>query len=766
MKKRTSESGMAMIFTMMAIIIIAGTLALAMNRTRSAKMDTDRAIDQMLLQEAAQAGIEIVTRDLWRQYIETSGNTTRNWASYRAYLNSTLGIPINEDLNDNGILDPGEDGNGNGYLNVPPGEYDPDGKEMLDEPRAFTHGDDNQVLATIESVKIKRFDGLEHSLITVTSTATLNGASKKAVQVLDIGAPTRNHAQFAIIANNISCTICHADILSLDLEYNNDPDMFGEFNRNKVASLLSLMVRKSGAESNLAGTLYTRGDVLDDSGKVYSNGGLASTSFKAYDLNDENGKIVQNGSGGMSQIPMALAGTTPEGDLEQFGSLYRNYPTDESQQTDGSVPNSFPAPYPDDDEDRYVDDDEFEMVKNTSNGRIQFEADGDDQGGAITAGVAFGVPRGGAYAGAALPTTSNDAMSSLKEDGAYDGNLILVGSEDDPINISGTVAVDGDLVLAGPIKGDGQLLVRGNTYVVGDVTYADGTKFGQAEDGTENAFALVSGGSILMGDYNSIRGVNHTGRNGEQFPNWSKYSIHTRKKNVSGTDTVSGSTQTLKYGYFDQFSVDPNAEINSGRPGTQFSFAMSELQLFNMMELNRAKADPTYTPRFYGLRESQPNNIWVFDTKKANNEEHSVKYNYKGVYTLAEYVTSFGLDPSILTRAAYHYLNPQGNWMSEDTLRQIWWDDEMTRPSSGRPFQFDGLLYSNNSIFSISRSGTRHNSNAKGQMILRGGVISSDLGIFVPEGLQLLYDPRVERFIELRDQSVVTYSRLAFYFED
>jgi len=354
----------------------------------------------------------------------------------------------------------------------------------------------------------------------------------------------------------------------------------------------------------------------------------------------------------------------------------------------------------------------------------------------------------------------------LSNDGFYDGNLILVGTADDPINISGSVAIDGDVVLAGPIKGDGQLLVRGNTYVVGDVTYADGAKFGEAADGTENAFALVSGGNIMMGDYLTVRGVNHTGRNGEQFPDWSKYSIDVRTKNKSGTDTVSGSTQTLKYGYMDEFSVDPNAEINTGRPGTQFSFAMSELQLFNMMELNKAKADANYKPRFYGLREGQPNSIWVFDSTKANNEEHSVKYNYKGTYTLAEYVTAFGLNPDILTRAAYQYLNPKGNWMSETTLRNIWYNDEMTRPSSGRPFKFDGLLYSNNSVFSISRSKTRHKSNALGKMDLRGGVIASDLGIFVPEGFNLYYDPRVERFIQLRDQSVVTYRRLAFYFED
>src|SRR5690606_32995207 len=137
------------------------------------------------------------------------------------------------------------------------------------------------------------------------------------------------------------------------------------------------------------------------SGKQYSASGLASTSFKGYNISTENGKIVQNSSGNMSQVSLQAAGTTPQGDLEQFANLYRNYPTDDNEQTDGSVPNSFPAPFPDENENRRVDDEEFEMVKNTSQGKIEFEAQGDNQGGAITAGVAFGVPKGGVFNGTA-----------------------------------------------------------------------------------------------------------------------------------------------------------------------------------------------------------------------------------------------------------------------------------------------------------------------------------------------------------------------------
>ena len=781
MKKKVrpnGQSGMAMIFTLMAIIVIAGTLAVAMTRSTSTKTQTDHALDELILEEAAQAGIDIVTRDLWRQYLDTAGNTTRNWASYRAYLNSTLNIPINEDLNGNGEMDQGEDGNGNGEFDVPAGGG-ADGVEMLDESFVFQHdGDEYSGLAEVTSVRISRFDGVSHSWLTVRSTAEINGKTKTAVQVLEVGAPTRNHAQFAILANNISCILCHADILSLDLERNNDPENFNSFDRIKVASLESILVRRNGANSDLAGTLYTRGLVYDDKGAEYGETGLSTTSFKGYQHSQENGKIVQDGSGNMNSVSLTAADTNDDGDLEQFANLYLDYPLEESEQTDGSVPNSFPAPFPDEDTDRIVDDEEFNAIMNTADGSITFDAEGDDQGGAITAGVAYGVEDGSLYTGDAMPNTSNGAMTELQSEGFYDGNLILKGTEDDPINIEGSVAINGDLVIEGPIKGSGQLLVRGNTYVVGDVTYADGSDFGVADDGTENAFAVVSGGSIMMGDFTTIRGVNHSSRTGDKYPKWSQYSIHTRDENVTSSAPGKKSSQpaeNLEWGYFDQYSTDPNttdSAVLDSRPGKQFSFTMSELQLFNKLELDKALQDPDYTPRFYGLRESQPDNIFVFDTTKANNEEHAVQYDYKGVYDLREYLLEFGHDPDIGIpqeqggRAAMHYLTPKNGWLPEDTLRQIWFDDEMTRPSSGRSFKFDGLLYSNNSIFSIVRSSTRHKSNSKGKMDLRGGIIAADLGIFVPGGLDLMYDPRVERFIELRDANEVTYQRLAFYFEE
>lgn len=756
------NSGIALVFAMLAIIVILGSMGLVMSGVQRAKNETDHAFDTVILEEAAQAGVDLAIERLWNQYRESSGNTTGNVASYKFFLNNDLEVPINEDLNFNGTKDMGEEGNGDGVFDTLPGGVDQRGLALLAEPYEFKKPGTQTTIATVDSVYVARYDTVYESRLTIRSTASRNGAVKTAVQVLRIGGAPFDHGQFAILANNISCILCHAEFRSLDLESNSDPSLYGTFDRVKIAALESLMVR-TGSEpaSTVAGTVYTRGRVYKPNGSEYTATELASNGFKGYSFSSDDGKIIQNGTGAMTTTSLSNATTNGDGELEQFANLYLEYPTDPEFQTDGPLPSTFPAPYPDEDEDRYVDDSEFEVIVNTANGSIDFELGEEDPSGAITNGVAYGIPHGSVYTDAELPSSSNSALSALSTDGYYDGNLILVGTDDDPIKIQHTVAVDGDLVIKGPIEGEGQLLVRGNTYVIGDVTYKDAPgEFGVSESGETNAFALVSGGSVLVGDYTTIRGVNHSSENNSKYPTWNQYSIHARDKNRTNNVTKYGKTETLKWGYFDPWSTDPNQKV-VGKPGNQFSFTMSELQVFNNLELEKAVADPDYTPRFYGLRESQPDNIYVYDSA----DEHAVHYNESGVKLLSDFIIEEGYPLDILDKAAIHYLNPQSNWLSEDQLRQFWYDDELTRPSSGRPFKFDGLLYSNNSIFNIVRSYTRHYSNTKGRMTIRGGVISADLGVFVPEGLDLLYDPRVERFLNVSDTEQVQFARAAFYFD-
>ncbi len=752
-KHRKNQEGMALIMAFMAIMLILAAVTVVMQKVHYADKGTTATINTIAIDEACKAGIELAVSNLWLEYIESNGNTTGNLASYRYFLENTLQIPNNEDLNQNGEQDAGEhDVNGDGVFEIATPQIV---KDIANEADDLLVGESD---ARVAGLTLFRTDDATGTVFTIHSTGQVDDRQQTVVQTVRVsGAPFSGY-EYAVLAKNINCILCHAEFKAIDQQYNVDADMYGDFDRIKVATLESLLYRKTSADSSVAGTVYTRGDVYNTNGSAMSAADIAGSDFKGYDFDRTNGKLLEDGSGSMSQVSFTNATVDGEGHPEQFATLYQNYPEDSALQTDGTLPSSFPAPYPDDNEDRYVDNDEFDTIADTLIGSI----DG---------GVAYGVPTGDFYADSGLPGASNGAMASLSNSGTYDGNVILVGTDDNPILLDGDIAIDGDLMIAGKIKGRGQLFVRGNTYMVGDVTYADASgdnlDFGRASDGTENALALITGGSVLVGDYVTIRGKSHT-EDLSKYPDKSA-SIHSRQAHISRDKTKNDTTQTLDYGYFDPGAVDAGGIIETmlddegnevPRQGQQFSFTTSELMLFNNMELEKAVADSSYTPRFYGLRDSQPDNIYVYHN---GTQEHAVHYTEKGggVQTLTDYMIDEGISLDILDRAAVHYMNPTDNWITEDALRQIWWDDEMQR-DRGDIFKFDGLMYSNNAIFAITRSYSRHKSNSDGKMEIRGAVICPDLGVLTPGGFCLLYDRRVKQFWAPEDTSQVAFQRLIY----
>lgn len=743
MKRKTdSQRGMALVLALIAMVLILGAVLLVSQQATRAAVQTEILMSQMDLEEACKAGIDTGIERLWNQYVIGNGNTTGNLASYKVFVDDVVA----------------EGGQATLASATSP--------IVLDEASGLA----------VTGLTLEREDTLFGVDIAITSTASRTKgtddepATLTARQTVRISGTPFTGFEYAVLANQINCILCHAGIRNLDQELNDDPDfpsdetLRGTFDRVKVATLQALLYRKDAADSHIAGTLYTRGNVYNTNYSLLSDAQIQSSSgLKGRKFDITNGKVLQDpGTGDMTTVPMVAAGNDAQGRPKQFGNLYRNYPSDPDLMTDGPLPTDFPAPFPDEDGDRHVDDAEFEEIAGLLEGRI----DG---------GIAHGVPTGSTYNTNALPTTSNSALATLAATGRYDGNLILVGTETNPIELNGTVAVNGDLVMKGKVKGTGQIFVRGNTYLAGDVTYADAPgKFGEAADGTQNALALVSGGSILMGDYLTIRGKNHS-LDTQKFPN-SSYSIDVRTPNKTATQTISNKKETLNYGYFDPGVIDaggifPTMVDNSGktvpRQGQQFSFTQSELQLFNYSELEKAVADPNYIPRFYGMRESQPDNIWVYTNLS---DEHAVKYDQSDgkVKLLQDYMVQKGYPLDILDRAAYHYMNPEGNWISEDILRRIWYNDEMARPDKSK-WKFDGLLYSNNAIFAITRSKARHKSYTEGKMEVRGAIICPDLGVLVAgpdrageESFTLLYDGRVKEFWAPQDRTQVFFARTVY----
>ena len=90
------------------------------------------------------------------------------------------------------------------------------------------------------------------------------------------------------------------------------------------------------------------------------------------------------------------------------------------------------------------------------------------------------------------------------------------------------------------------------------------------------------------------------------------------------------------------------------------------------------------------------------------------------------------------------------------------------------PLRFDGLLYTNNSIFGVMRSNGRHGSQMYGKMWLRGGIVCADLGILSVDtnytattspfygGIEVYYDKRVTSFLNIVDPTQVTFARSVY----
>lgn len=749
---------MAMVLTMIMLVVVLGAVLLVSSQAMYAKKQTDMAQNQYQVEEACKAGIDYTIQRIWNQYLAGNGNEAGTWLTYRSFINNIVAKNATVTL------------------------VSSSAPLVLDAARGIS----------VTGVTISRTDDINGFMLTINSTGKVGSQTRTAQQTVRVGGSPFTGFDYAVLANNINCILCHAEIRNVDLDNNTTKSLYGTYDRIKVASLQNLMYRSTGgdpADSRVAGTVYTRGNVINSyTNTALTNALVASSTLTTYQF-DTNGNIVQNAtSGAMSTGTLSVVtGVDSNGAPLTGGNMYMNYPTDKKLMKDSLLPTVFPAPYPDDNSDKVVQSSEFHAISDLLTGTA-------------TGGIAYGVPAGSTYTGTTFPTASNGAATTLASTGQYTGNLILTGTTANPIRLTGQIAVEGDLVLRGVVKGAGQVFVSGNTYITGDVTYADGTTFGTASDGTKNALAVITGGNVIMGDYTTIRGKNHS-KNVQATPDHTalsgysvspaytsgvtagELSIQTRVStqtvsNVQNPSRTADTKETLKIGYNDTNVTDGNGIVTARGGNQQASFTQSELMIFNNLEMAKAVANSNYKPRFYGLNSNSPNNIYFYDNPSS---EHAIRYDEGAgtaggtsntVLTLANYLTKKGYSSSIATRAAKLYLNPTAGWLSDTVLRKMWWDDEQSRTAANSTYKFDGLLYSNNAIFTITRSKVRHGSNTEGRMRIRGSIICPDIGVLTAgnassisggnTSLLLQYDARVKDFWAPQDRSVVVFQRQVY----
>lgn len=678
--KLNNERGSALIVAI-SVLLMASLVAIQMYSVSSDDMEISfNNQDATRALYAAESGVAIARTELWTKYLEWTSTSPPKKAGKVGSRKTYTTFLDRISLPDSGSLQ-------------------------------LAHNIELSAQDRIDSVTVDRDDIGNAVYLTVNSYgASSEHGSQTITTVLKIEGEAFKGFEFAILAKNINCIMCHATIDNVERVFNTDPTKLGTFDRVKVASLESMLLRTDKAESKIAGSLYTRGIVTDKAGNPITDLSPGGMGLNGYDFSSVDGKISEP----LATVALTNATGYP---LPEYGNLYMDYPINPADQTSGDLPSTFPPPFADDNGNKLVDDAEY--------ARVALEATG-----SISGGVIYGVPKGSSFIGSSLPGSGN--LASIT--GEYSGNLILIGTDAKPIIINSDIAVDGDVIIQGKIEGTGQILARGNVYVTSDLTYNDGAKagdrtFGVSQSNKQNAISIAAGKNIIVGDYLTPKGGD----------------------------------------ILDNTSIDPG-NLSGGE---NFSFAMSEITLFNRGEwqktqplLNDAsgtpQANPTYDasyePRYYTMNPGDP--VYIFNkqdvyfdaaSKTWKGKEHTNKYDMNVLTKI-----DFG-DPA-LSSASIVSLSSTDNWISATQLKDFWIADETAR-ASGDEFNVDGLLYTNNSIFAMART----SSNTLGDLTINGSLVASDIGVLAGNSLNLNYDARLKSFMKINDDTEVGIQQIAWY---
>jgi hypothetical protein len=688
---KRNQRGIALVIVVLFSSALAGFMMLTMLQLRREHLAAQTYQGIRAASDAADAGLEFAVAKVWDQYLQNLGKDLPVLGGFKGYLDKVVGKLT---------------------------------KDLLDGEIKLASG------AVIKAVEVERVDSAESTVLKVTSIAEANGRERRAVQLFTIGGQAFEAFDYALMANNMECVMCHTVVDSVERLNNKDSKNFGSFDRVKIGVLEKMNIETVSARSRIAGSIHSRGQVNVVKSNIFSNllSSLTVTAFKANSI-DSSGKILQDSKGGLSEEYFDFAGVDGLGLPEKNASFYKDYPTTQAEMTDGVLPTSIPAVIKDGNGNRVVDDEEWKEHKGAS------------KGGSISGGLAYGVPKGKAYDQAALPKGSNEAIKYLST-GNYDGNVVLVGTDADPIEIEGDVFVDGDVVITGKVKGTGKIQARRNIYFVGDTTNADATDYGAAKDGTQNLVGYAAGGNIVVGDFITAAAINEAdfGKN-----KWTE-------RNRAGD-------RGTRLAYLNDETNDMSPPLDKGY---YLSWTTQQMMKFNQEEYTKASSDKSYVPRYYQMREGD--RTYRFTSTK---DLRALQYDSWLMGIMPE---------DELKRGAVLSMSPDGGWMNEDQLKQIWWNDERSRDkdTSKRGFKIDGLLYTNNALMGFLPSWNRHRSNMYGSLRLRGAAFAADLGILASGsdggsgrgfGFNLQYDPRVQNLLNVTDSTGLSLKRSVRLFQ-
>jgi len=466
-------------------ILVLGLLTAVVDTSRW----TSRQTDEVSVQASAESAMTLAVSRLWGDFLrQTEGQKVHIW-DFQAYLDD-LGVANQEDIQKSKTQETGTDLVSQLGLAV------------------NTHGDQALSGVVIESISVERQDDFDNTLLDIEVRVSSDRGAKSddsALVVTDtvratwmVEAADWEGLEYAMLANNVNCILCHTDVDNAQRIYNSDPAQYGTFDRVKLGSLETFQIRES-PHSTLAGTLYLGGDALTESGQRVS--AWSGITLKSREFDDE-GKLVEDAWGETQPTHLSPADLIDPDPLE---NLYLDYLNPDIEQVDGYLTETFPSPFPDDGGYDFVKN---ESIPENAGNRIvddsEFAAATRGAAGTISGGIISTIPHGDTITNH-MQLHALTAGNSKSISGTVSGNVYLHGTKDNPILLNGPLGVDGDLFISGYVKGKGTLNVRNNVYVLDSVKYADATPgghrtFGSAADGAENGLAIASGGNVSVGD--------------------------------------------------------------------------------------------------------------------------------------------------------------------------------------------------------------------------------------------------------------------------
>ena len=108
--------------------------------------------------------------------------------------------------------------------------------------------DANRGISVTKLTVARAADSVDGFSFTIESTAKLGRKSRTARQTMNVGGSPFTGFEYAALANNINCILCHAEFRNVDMDNNTDKSRYGTFERVKIASLMSLLYRSTGGD--------------------------------------------------------------------------------------------------------------------------------------------------------------------------------------------------------------------------------------------------------------------------------------------------------------------------------------------------------------------------------------------------------------------------------------------------------------------------------------------------------------------------------------